>query len=62
MSILKTEILSRKTVISHPGSLHGYAVSVVLKDGNLLTVYYARPGKDAPSEIIQLNWKYRFEE
>ena len=49
MSILKTEILSRKTVISHPGSLHGYAVSVVLKDGNLLTVYYARPGKDAPS-------------
>ena len=37
----------------------GYPASVVLKDGSILTVYYARTEKKAPSVIMQVTWNYK---
>jgi len=35
----------------------GYPSSVELSDGRILTVFYARPEKGAPSEIMQVIWE-----
>lgn len=35
----------------------GYPSSVELSDGKVLTVFYARPEKGAPSEIMQVIWE-----
>lgn len=37
----------------------GYPASVVLKDGNILTVYYGKTEKDAPGVIMQVIWNYK---
>lgn len=39
----------------------GYPSSVELKDGNILTVFYAREEKDGPSKIFQVIWRYENE-
>ena len=45
-------------VDDEPGGDTGYPSSVVLKDGNILTVYYGRlPGK-RNAVIKQVIWKY----
>ena len=36
----------------------GYPASVVLKDGSILTVYYAKREADAPNMIQQVIWRY----
>lgn len=36
----------------------GYPSSVVLEDGSILTVYYAKEEKNAPGVIMQVRWKY----
>ena len=36
----------------------GYPASVVLKDGSILTVYYAKRAKTSPSVIMQVIWRY----
>ena len=35
----------------------GYPASVELKDGSILTVFYAHPEPGAPAEILQVIWK-----
>ena len=37
----------------------GYPASVVLRDGSILTVYYTRAEKNAPSVIMQVRWRYK---
>ena len=35
----------------------GYPASVELKDGSVLTVFYAHPEPGAPAEILQVIWR-----
>lgn len=35
----------------------GYPCSVQLKDGSILTVFYAHAYKNSPAEILQVVWK-----
>ena len=35
----------------------GYPATVELKDGSLLTVYYAHPAKGEPAVILQQKWR-----
>lgn len=39
----------------------GYPATVELKNGDLLTVFYARPDKDEPAVIIQQKWRFQDE-
>lgn len=36
----------------------GYPSTVELPDGELLTVFYAHPEKDAPAVVMQMNWRF----
>jgi len=38
----------------------GYPSSVVLEDGSILTVYYAKEDKNSPAVIRQVVWRYTF--
>ena len=36
----------------------GYASTVELKDGSLVTVFYAKPSADSPAVIMQQKWRF----
>lgn len=39
----------------------GYPSTVELKDGSLLTIFYAHPGENEPAVIMQQKWKFDLE-